>query len=176
VRRLVIKSALAVFVILALFFALEAGLAFAQEKIKVSFRQTHATVKSEYLEIGDVKGHYAGFRHYEGAMEVIEGPKALEGAQITGVSQGDTIQGNGSAHGYTKAVKGPNSIVMKWELQVRTSTSPEGTPVMTYEGPFTFIKGTGEFEGIQGGGTIKGKYISKNISITEPEGEYWIEK
>jgi len=175
-RRLAMKSALAVLMMLVLFFALEAGLAFAQQKIKISFRQTHATVKSEAIEIGDVKGHYAGFRHFEGAMEVIEGPKALEGAQITGVSLWDLIQGNGSAHGYTKAVKGPNSIVMKWELQARTSTSPEGTPVHTYEGPFTFIKGTGEFEGIQGGGTYKGRYISKYISITEPVGEYWIER
>jgi hypothetical protein len=65
---------------------------------------------------------------------------------------------------------------MKWELQVRPSPTAEGTPVTTYEGPLTFTKGTGEFEGIQGGGTIKGKYISRNISITEPEGEYWIEK
>jgi hypothetical protein len=174
--RVAMKSALAVFVILSLFFALEAGLAFAQEKIKFAFKQTHATVKSEALEIGDVKGHYAGFRHYEGAMEVIEGPKVLEGAQITGVSLWDLIQGNGSAHGYTKAVKGPNSVVMKWQLQVVPSTLPDGTPVTTYEGPFTFTNGTGEFENIRGGGTAKGKYISRNISITEPQGEYWIKK
>jgi hypothetical protein len=109
-------------------------------------------------------------------MEVIEGPKTLEGAQITGISLWDMVQGNGSAHGYTKAAKGDNSLVMKWELQVRTSTSPDGTPVTTYEGPFTLTKGTGEFKGIQGGGTIRGKYISKNISVTEPQGEYWTQR
>jgi hypothetical protein len=43
-------------------------------------------------------------------MEVIEGPKTLEGAQITGISLWDMVQGNGSAHRYTKAAKGDNSL------------------------------------------------------------------
>jgi len=175
-RRLAMKLTLVLLVSLALILVLEAGFAFAQEKIKISFRQTHATVKSESVEIGDVKGHYAGFRYYEGPVEVIEGPKALEGAQDTGISLWDMVQGNGSAHGYAKAVKGPNSVVMKHETRVRTSTSPDGTPVTTYDGSFTFIKGTGEFEGIQGGGTMRGKFISKNISVTERQGEYWIQR
>ncbi len=175
-RRLSMKSALGILTVVALFFALEASLAFAQEKIKISFRHTHATVKSEAFEIGDVEGHYVGFRYYEGPMEVIEGPKALDGAQDTGISLWDYVQGNGTAHGYAKAVKGPNSVVMKHEAQTRTSTSPNGTRVTTYEGTFTFIKGTGEFEGIQGGGTMRGKLISRNISVTERQGEYWIQR
>ena len=61
-RRLAMKLTLVLLVSLALILVLEAGFAFAQEKIKISFRQTHATVKSESVEIGDVKGHYAGFR------------------------------------------------------------------------------------------------------------------
>jgi hypothetical protein len=40
------KSALGVLTVVTLIFALEASLALAQDKIKISFRQTHATVKS----------------------------------------------------------------------------------------------------------------------------------
>jgi len=176
VRRLVIKSALAVFVILALFFALEAGLAFAQEKIKFSFKETTATVKREAFEVGDVKGHWVGLREYEGNQMITTGPRVLDGAIVTGVVFFDVIQGNGSAHGYSKAVKGPNSYVMKYECQIRPSTLPDGSPTTKYEGTWIIINGTGELEGIKGDGTFRGTSISKNISVSEDQGEYWIER
>ena len=174
-RRLVIKSALAVFVILALFFALEAGLAFAQEKIRWSSKETVAYPKREVVEVGDVKGHYVGMNQFEGSYAAAT-PKILDGAQVTGVSFFDAIQGNGSARGYERVVKGPNSCITKWEMEVRPSTLPDGSPTAKWEGTFTFIQGTGELEGIRGSGTFRGTYISKNLSVSEAEGEYWIEK
>ena len=174
-RRLVIKSALAVFVILALVFALELGLAFAQEKVRYSSKETVAYPKREVVEVGDVKGHYAGMNQFEGTFTGAT-PKILEGAQVTGVSFFDAVQGNGSAYGYEKVVKGPNSCMTKWEMKVRPSTLPDGSPTAKWEGTFAFIQGTGELEGIRGSGTFKGTYISKNLSASEAEGEYWIEK
>jgi hypothetical protein len=180
-RRLVMqrsstKVALAVLMILALFFALEAGLAFAQEKIKFSFKETTATVKREAFEVGDVKGHWVGLREYEGNQMITTGPRVLDGAIVTGVVFFDVIQGNGSAHGYSKAVKGPNSYVMKYECQIRPSTLPDGSPTTKYEGTWIIINGTGELEGIKGDGTFRGTSISKNISVSEDQGEYWIER
>jgi hypothetical protein len=169
------KSALATFVILALFFALEAGLAFAQEKIRWSSKETVAYPKREVVEVGDVKGHYVGMNQFEGSYAAAT-PKILDGAQVTGVSFFDAIQGNGSARGYERVVKGPNSCITKWEMEVRPSTLPDGSPTAKWEGTFTFIQGTGELEGIRGSGTFRGTYISKNISVSEEEGEYWIEK
>jgi len=169
------KSALAISVILVLFFALEAGLAFAQEKIRWSIKETVAYVKREVAEVGDVKGHYVGMNQFEGAYAAST-PKILDGAQVSGVSFFDVIQGNGSAHGYEKVVKGPNSCITKYEMEIRPSTLPDGNPTTKWEGTFTFIKGTGELESIRGGGTFRGTFIAKNISVTEGEGEYWIEK
>jgi hypothetical protein len=169
------KSALATFVILALFFALEAGLAFAQEKIRWSSKETVAYPKREVVEVGDVKGHYVGMNQFEGSYAAAT-PKILDGGQVTGVSFFDAIQGNGSARGYERVVKGSNSCITKWEMEVRPSTLPDGSPTAKWEGTFTFIKGTGELEGIRGSGTFRGTYISKNISVSEEEGEYWIEK
>jgi len=57
-----------------------------------------------------------------------------------------------------------------------TTLSPEGKPVTTFEASWTFIKGTGKYENIQGSGSLKGKYISRTIAIVDWEGEYFIEE
>jgi len=174
-RRLPMKLTLVLLLSLALILVMEAGLAFAQEKIRWSIKETVAYVKREVVEVGDVKGHYVGMNQFEGAYAAAA-PKILDGAQATGVSFFDVIQGNGSARGYEKVVKGPNSCITKYEMEIRPSTLPDGSPVTKWEGTFTFIKGTGELEGIKGGGTFRGTFIAKNISVTEGEGEYWIER
>jgi hypothetical protein len=174
-RRLAMKSALAVSVIIVPFFVLEAGLALAQEKFRWSIKETVAYVKREGVEVGDAKGHYAGMNQFEGTFTAAT-PTILEGAQVTGVSSFDAIQRNGSARGYEKIVKGPNSCITRYEMEIRPYTPPDGSPSARWEGTFTFIKGTGEIEGIQGGGTFRAAYFAKSLSATEGEGEYWIEK
>jgi uncharacterized protein affecting Mg2+/Co2+ transport len=57
-----------------------------------------------------------------------------------------------------------------------TTISPEGKPVTTLEGSWTYTKGTGKYENIQGSGSYKGKLISRTIFIIEWEGEYFIKK
>src|SRR5512139_1068655 len=102
-RRLVMRSAMVVLIVVALILTLEAGFAFAQEKIKISFKETNSTVKREAFEVGDVKGHWVGLREFEGVQMITIGPQALNGAAVTGVVFFDVIQGNGSGHGYSKA-------------------------------------------------------------------------
>jgi hypothetical protein len=154
-----------------------AGTALAQEKIRLSCKFTSATVKREVIEIGDVKGHYAVLREYEGNFVVTGGPKMMDGALVNGFSFSDMIEGGGSIQGYGKVVKGPDSFVYKYERgQRHPSTLPDGSPTMKWEVTLAIIKGTGELEGIRGGATLKGTYISKNIAVSEGEVEYWIEK
>ena len=163
-------------VTMALILAL-ASTALAQEKIRLSCKFTSATVKREVIEIGDVEGHYAALREYEGNFVVTGGPKMMDGALVNGFSFSDMIAGGGSIHGYGKVVKGPNSFVYKYEWGRRhPSTLPDGSPTMKWEVRLAFIKGTGELEGIRGGATLRGTYISKYIAVSEGEAEYWIEK
>ena len=163
-------------VTMALILAL-ASTALAQEKIRLSCKFTSATVKREVIEIGDVEGHYAVLREYEGNFAVTAGPKMMDGALLNGFSFSDMIAGGGSIHGYGKVVKGPNSFVYKYEWGRRhPSTLPDGSPTMKWEVRLAFIKGTGELEGIRGGATLRGTYISKYIAVSEGEAEYWIEK
>lgn len=154
-----------------------ASTALAQEKIRLSCKFTSATVKREVIEIGDVKGHYAALREYEGHFAVTKGPKMMDGALVNGFAFSELIQGSGSGHGYGKVVKGPNSFFYKYELlQLHPSTFPDGSPTVKWEAKLAFIKGTGELEGIRGECILTGNYISKYIAVSEGEAEYWIEK
>ena len=57
-----------------------------------------------------------------------------------------------------------------------TKKSPEGKPIKTVKGSYTYTKGTGKFENIQGGGTYKGGFLGKGIVFVDVEGEYVIKK
>ena len=54
--------------------------------------------------------------------------------------------------------------------------SPKGRPLVTFEGTWSFAKGTGKWENVQGNGTYKGKFIGPGIFAHDLEGEYFIKK
>jgi hypothetical protein len=85
----------------------------------------------------------------------------------------DMVKGNGTFQGYTITTFPDGS---KWFLKaqgkITTIPSPEGKPIITSEGTSSLIKGTGKWEGFQGGSTIKVKGIAEGISVLDWEGEY----
>jgi hypothetical protein len=145
-----------------------------QEKIKIAGKETSARIKTETIEVGDVEGHYLMLIQAEG---VFQGkPDLLDGAQEIAVGTYDLVNGNGPFHGYVKATKDGDSVYAKFEGTLTTSPSANGTPVVTSKNTWSYIKGTGRFENIQGSGTAKGKAISSFISIFETEGELFFKK
>lgn len=72
--------------------------------------------------------------------------------------------------------KDGNVFFSKWQGKVSTTQSPEGKPIMKWEGTFSYVKGTGKWENIQGGGTYKGGFIARGIYVNHVEGEYFIKK
>ncbi len=90
------------------------------------------------------------------------------------IGQSDLVKGNGTNQGYGKLAQNGDSAFLKWEGQVITTLSANGRPMIAFEGTWSWTKGTGQFENIQGGGTYKGKYISRTIWTNEWEGEYFI--
>jgi hypothetical protein len=98
----------------------------------------------------------------------------MDGAQVINMSTSDLIKGTGTHQGYVKVVKGEDSIFAKWQGKITTSFSDEGLPHTSFEGTYSYLSGTGQYEGIQGAGTYKGKFLSKTILTTEWEGEYHI--
>ena len=163
------------------FIALVAGVgavgdALAGERYKIAGTVTAATTKSEVFNVGDTEGHIVLLGESEGVNVSTGERNFLDGAQNVGLDFADLVFGNGSGQGYSKVSKGKDAAFYKTDGKVTTTLSAEGTPVSNFEGTYSYYKGTGQFEGIQGGGTYKGKYISRTIWVADWEGEYWIQK
>jgi hypothetical protein len=145
------------------------------KKFKVSGKQTCAHSKVERIDVGDIDGHMVSFMVSEGVNVSTGDINFFNGAQIVSVITSDIVYFNGLFQGYTKFINKGVSVFSKFEGKITNTFSVEKNNVQSMEGTVTFIKGTGQFENIQGGGTFKGRYLSKNIYINEWEGEYWIE-
>ena len=102
--------------------------------------------------------------------------KFMDGAKVVAVEFGDYVEGNGPNLGYGKMTLNGDVVFWKSEGKSITTLSPDGTPITTFEGTYTVIKGAGQYENIQGSGTFKGKLISATKAIYEWEGESFIKK
>jgi len=100
----------------------------------------------------------------------------MDGALDVGMGFYDLVNGNGTSQGYGNFSLNGDVIFWKYQGKVATILSPEGKPVTTFEGSWTYTKGTGKYENSQGSGTFKGKLISRTIFVIDWEGEYFIKK
>ncbi len=155
---------------LASIIALGVTSASAQDKIKVKFKKFVVITKYERTEVGDTEGHF--LMQYE-AKDI-----SSDGRFITyKKAQSDYIKGTGPHSGYNKVVdRDGGTYFSKFEGMTTTKKSPEGKPIKTIKGTYTYTKGTEKYVGIQGGGTYNGIVIGKGIISIDVEGEYFIKK
>jgi hypothetical protein len=155
---------------LASIFAFGVTTASAKDKVKVKSKKFIVVTKYEIKEVGDTEGHI--LLQYE-ATDI-----SSDGRFITYKrGQSDYIKGNGPHKGYNEVVdREGGTFFNKFEGMTTTKKSPEGKPIKTVKGTYTYTKGTGKYEGIQGGGTYKGMMIGKGIYSIDMEGEYVIKK
>jgi len=157
-------------IILALIIAFGVTTASAQDKVKVKYTKYMVVTKYEVKEVPDTEGHI--LLQYE-AKDV-----SSDGRWICyKTAQADYIKGTGPVKGYNECVdREGGTIIDKFEGMSTTKKSPEGKVIQTFKGTYTYIKGTGKYEGIQGGGTFHGMEIGKGILLADIEGEYIIKK
>lgn len=142
----------------------------AQEKIKVKRKAFGVQIKSERVKVDDTEGHFKVLSEWKGVTADGEFTRY-------GTSTGDLIKGNGPYSGYMKYVdKAGNSWTTKYQGILSTTKSPEGKLKSAFKGTYSYIKGTGKYENIEGGGTYKGHFIGKGIYTMDAEGEYVIKK
>jgi hypothetical protein len=55
---------------------------------------------------------------------------------------------------------------------VSTTLAPDKTPHTTFAGTWTYVSGTGKYQGIRGGGTYQGHFSSPTEYTIEWKGEY----
>lgn len=142
----------------------------AQEKTKIAGKIFAVNTKYEVIKLDDVEGHTLIQHQWKGIDVVTDFQVFLSGYS-------DYIKGNGIHQVYSKLVDPEGDLYYtKAEGKTTTILSPEGKPVTSIDGKFSFIRGAGKFENIQGSGTYKGKIIGPGILTYEWEAEYFIEK
>jgi hypothetical protein len=148
------------------------------QKIKIAGRQEIAYTNQEIMNFDDVEGHSLVLGKLEGININTGKYKFMDGAQIISVGFSDLIKGNGHHKGYNKIYLNADAVFCKFEGKTTTAVSPESEPITTMEGTYSFVKGTGEYENIQGNGIYKAKLLldPNTIIVIEWQGEYFIKK
>lgn len=148
----------------------------AQKMTEVSGKMTLAAEMQEPMSIGDADDHTVTFSVFEGTNASTGSNKFMDGAHVVNVAFSDLVKYNGPHQTYTTVSKKDDAVIVKCQGKNTGIMSPDGEPIVTFEGTFSWIAGTGRFKGIQGNGTYKGQYISPKIYTIEWEGEYFIKK
>ncbi len=168
------KPGLGLFISLAFIFALSVTTSVAQQKTRVAGTVTAADTKTETINVGDTEDdHILSLSGSEGTNVSTGKHKFMDGSDCSYMGQADLVKGNGTQQGYGKMSQNADSVFLEWEGHIITLSS-NGRPMTTFEGTWSWTKGTGQFENIQGSGTYKGKYISRTIWTAEWEGDYFI--
>jgi hypothetical protein len=150
--------------------------AMEEGEVEVSGRMTMTQVKLETMTVDDTEGHTLLFSQSEGTNTSTGESGFLDGAKVTNMSFADLVKGNGPNQGYCVVGIETGVTYTKWNATTTTIMATEGPPMVGFQGEFTWIKGTGDFENIQGGGTFKGTWTSETTYEFEWEGAYSIAK
>lgn len=149
--------------------------AIAQQMTIISGKMTCAYSDRKAFESGYTEGHSISLAESEGINISAGANVFMDGAQVVNFSFADLVKGNGPHQGYVKLLKKDDVAISKWQGEITTTMSVEGTPLTTFDGTFSYVKGLGKFNNIQGKGTFRGKFISQNIYTVEWEGEYSVQ-
>lgn len=143
-------------------------------KTKVTGKMELQLSHHEKYDIGDVDGHIISLRKAEGKNVNTGTVDFMNGAKIINFSYNDVVKGNGPHQGYSILTKNGDSLFSKWEGEIITTLSADGTPVTSFKGRMWWYKTTGKFEKMkEGGGTYKGRFTSETSYVIDWEGEYF---
>lgn len=149
--------------------------AIAQQMTKISGKMTLANIERQAYESGYTEGHSVSLSKAEG-INVSTGSNAfMDKAQVVNFSLADLINGNGPYQGYIKLIRKDDVVYCKWQGNIKTVMGDGGAPIISFEGTFSYVNGSGLFKNIQGKGTFRGSFISKTIHLVEWEGEYSVQ-
>jgi len=158
------KRLMVILISLGLIFAFGVMTSVAQEKVKLKDKRYWFTIKTEVMKIDDTEGHII-------LISETKGVDVGTGGISISRSFSDLVKGNGTHQSYSTTMSPDGVTFNKAEGKVTTALSPAGKPITTMEGTWSTIKGTGKWEGFQGGGTWKLKVIGEGISVMDWEGE-----
>lgn len=120
---------------------------------KLGWRHTHHYVQGESVEVGDVPRHVVGIIRGSGLGFFDDGAVATHSIVIVH----DFTDGTGPHSGYvTYTFEDGATLSLSYQGM---STTPAGQDSTLIEGKFTFVRGSGRFSGVAGGGQYQGKRL-----------------
>ena len=134
------------------------------------------TVEAKYAEqhplpVPDEAGHALMLGRAVGANRSTGPTLYMDKGDVTNFEFGDLSQGNGPQQGYISMSHGADSVISKWSGKVATTLSPNKTPITTFEGTWTKVKGTGRYTSSVAKGMYKGHFTSQTEYTIEWSGE-----
>jgi hypothetical protein len=130
------------------------GNAVAGEEVQQKTRAVYSYFKAEAAKVGDVPGHVIGVGEANG----LTFPEKDEPAAYSVQVMFDYVNGSGPHWGYAMSTWGDGSTtVVKVE---GTTTATQGGKISLFKGTYTYVKGTGRYAGIKGGGSYTGKRVT----------------
>lgn len=141
------------------------------QAVKVAGTFQMAYSDRQTAEVPDVPAHMLALTVARGSNHSTGASDFMSGARVTIAELVDLVQGNGTNEGYVLQSKGADSVFARINGRVTTTLSPQGSPSTTVRGDWTFTKGTGQYEGIQGRGTFEAAFTSENEFTVHWQGE-----
>jgi len=162
--------AMAVIALVAFFLGvIVVGDAPAGEKGRVVNRETYFASSIPSVKVPDVDGHALYLYDAKG----ISFNEKWGVAVIASGGMLDYIKGTGSNQGYSHfTFEDGSTITASWKGESKGETAPGTAGRREASGNWTYIKGTGRFEGIQGGGTWKSHILGSGLWYSDTVGEY----
>jgi hypothetical protein len=153
---------------LVLLLLLAAPFVQAAERGKLTGRWVFYATNFQSIPVGDAEGHNIFLLEAKG----IAFWKPLGVCLIKDSETGERTKGLGFAEGYEiHTFPDGSTITIKTKTEA-TSTGTGKTGSGGGEGTWTFVSGTGKFQGIQGGGTLKFWHAGPGQWYADLEGEY----
>ncbi len=117
-------------------------------------RDTGYAAKISVIEVDDIPGHTIGVVEFAGVLSCDDGSIATTSTK----DMFDYIKGSGKFHGYSVVTFEDG---FTFSIGYQGTATPEANGKTTrWDGTCEFIKGTGRFEGVQGGGSLIGKRLA----------------
>ena len=123
------------------------------------------------LPVPDANGHVLLLGRVQGVNRSTGPTEYMDRANVTSLEFADLVQGNGPHEGYITMNQGADSSTSQWSGKVTTTLSPDKTPITSFAGTWTKVKGTGRYERATGRGTYKGHFTSPTEYTIEWSGE-----
>lgn len=95
----------------------------------------------------------------------------MDGAAAISREIADLTQGNGPHQGYITEILGADTTVTRWQGKVTTILGPDQKPITRFEGSWSKFKGTGQYDGVTGAGSYRGRMTSPTEYTVEWSGE-----